>query len=727
MERDSSSFTPHQSTVPSSAIDNHMENRRLFSFLMVTLLFFWVWANIVVPNLFPPPPQQVQQDANSGQAKQEVEPASEAVAESGSETPAKTDTPPIAELTLPDYPSETIELGSLEPDSGYALRLRIAASGAAIEDVELTDPRYRDLKDTAKQAKILGNNVTRDRTFTTAVDLIDQQLAVHGESLETINWERVPNTVAGPADSVTYQFTALDGSLRVEKTYSLPRRTASPDGGLIPVDTDPSAYTIEVAVRVVNLSDSPKAVTYELQGPVGMLLENAEHTYKYRDIKIEFLGENDDLTVTAGEVQDWVADYQAAGVTERDEVFARLQSEHKWTGAYRYAGIDVQFFAALVAPLDSRSMAERIADSWIDRTYPVLIHGDPKMPRASDISFRMQSKSLELTKAGAADDAVEHKYALFVGPKRKELLDPEPLVAARVLDYGWFGLVARGMHWLLSTFHAIGLPYFLCIICLTVLVRGCLFPLSRKQAISAAKMKELQPRIQELKTKYGDDREKLARAQMELWRKHKINPLAGCLPLFLQLPVFIGLYTALNSAVDLRLASFLWIDNLAAPDQLFRMSFSLPFLGQDFNLLPILTVFLFMAQQKMFMPPAVDEQTEAQYKMMNIMTLMFGFMFWHQASGLCIYFIASSVWSIAERKLLGTGNLTPATVDGDDETDARVVVKKPGNSAASDGNQKEPPRVPGFLQRMMDAAKEVQEQADKSQKNSQGSKKKRKR
>lgn len=200
---------------------------------------------------------------------------------------------------------------------------------------------------------------------------------------------------------------------------------------------------------------------------------------------------------------------------------------------------------------------------------------------------------------------------------------------------------------------------------------------------------------------------------MELWRKHKINPLAGCLPLFLQLPVFIGLYTALNSAVDLRLASLLWIDNLAAPDALFRMPFALPFLGQNFNLLPVLTVVLFMTQQKLFMPPPVDEQTAAQYKMMNVMTLMFGFMFWHQAAGLCIYFIASSLWGIAERKLLGKVSVATGT---DDEPsggsgDAKVVVKKP---TATRKKSAEPPAAPGFLQRLMDAAKEAQEQAEKT-------------
>ena len=100
------------------------------------------------------------------------------------------------------------------------------------------------------------------------------------------------------------------------------------------------------------------------------------------------------------------------------------------------------------------------------------------------------------------------------------------------------------------------------------------------------------------------------------------------------------------------MASFLWIDNLAAPDALFEMSFSLPFLGSDFNLLPLITVVLFYAQQKMFMPPPTTDEMAMQQKMMNFMMIFMGFLFYRVPAGLCVYFIASSVWGMSERKLL---------------------------------------------------------------------------
>jgi YidC/Oxa1 family membrane protein insertase len=278
------------------------------------------------------------------------------------------------------------------------------------------------------------------------------------------------------------------------------------------------------------------------------------------------------------------------------------------------------------------------------------------------------------------------------------------------------------MHILLDSFNSFGLPWWAAIISLTVLVRSCLFPLSRKQAIMAARQKELQPHIKALKERCGDDQQRFAREQWELFRKNNINPFSGCLPLFLQLPIFIGLYTALNSAVDLRGQRFLWIDNLAGPDALFRLSFALPFgMGHDFNLLPLCTVSLFLVQQKLFMPPAQDEQQAMQYRMMNFMTGIMGILFWHQPAGLSLYFIASSLWSISERKLLGTANTAPAGTP-----DLAAVLPEEASPVASTSRSKSrspvtaspvaPAKPPGFFQRLMAAAEEMQRKAEQAQK-----------
>jgi YidC/Oxa1 family membrane protein insertase len=220
------------------------------------------------------------------------------------------------------------------------------------------------------------------------------------------------------------------------------------------------------------------------------------------------------------------------------------------------------------------------------------------------------------------------------------------------------------LHWLLWQLHRILPVYGLCIVLLTVLVRGAMFPVSRKQALTSIRMQELAPELKKLHEKYKGDRQAMGTAQMELYRKHGVNPFGSCWLILLQMPVFLGLYFALQESIHFRLAPFLWIENLAAPDMLIRWGESIPwislprdyggwlYLGPYFNLLPVIAVILMLMQQKLTMPPPTDEQTAMQMKMMKYMMIFMGLMFYKIASGLCIYFIASSLWGFAERKLL---------------------------------------------------------------------------
>lgn len=702
-----------------------MDNRRFITFLVYFFAFTYLWNVLIAPKLFPqpdPPPVVAQDDAGQDNAEPENaaqedaaeanEPAGED-AQAGSDAARADDKPLATELEPAVHPARTVVLGSLEPNSGYFHEVTLSSEGAAIQKVKLTDPKFRELTDREQQLTVLGTNTTDDETFSTAVSEIDRQLQKFDLTLAEIAWE----VESADSNSAVFSFTAPDNSLKIAKTYRVTRIEGTPQELKQAFLNNSDGYTIQMDLTVTNLSDQPQNVVYELQGPVGIVLENTEHTRKYVDIKIEFKDDDDPVTLGVSAVDELydksLAAGQALGVAYSEtDVRDQLRQSDAWTGAFRYAGVDVQFFAALVAPRKEQvnnvdaAGAPGVPQKWVDRTYPVMIQKDRLQEQMSDISFRMVSTPIILEPKGGNDSAT-HSYALFVGPKRADLLDPEPFAAAQVLDYGsWFGTVARGMHWILNKFHQIGMPYFLAIICLTALVRGMLFPLSKKQAVMAAKQKALAPKLQELKLKHGDDKEKFARAQMELWRKHGINPLGGCLPALIQLPIFIGLYTCLNTAVDLRLSSFLWIDNLAAPDAITKMP-RLPFLGSEFNLLPCISVALFLVQQKLFMPPPQDEQAEMTAKMMNIMTIFMGVMFWHVPAGLCIYFIASSLWGIAERKMLGSNVSTEVP-----QVVVKDVTRKPGDTSPSDG---EVPAKPGFLGKLMLKLEEAQKQAEEAQ------------
>ncbi|HMF12958.1 MAG TPA: YidC/Oxa1 family membrane protein insertase, partial [Gemmataceae bacterium] len=252
----------------------------------------------------------------------------------------------------------------------------------------------------------------------------------------------------------------------------------------------------------------------------------------------------------------------------------------------------------------------------------------------------------------------------------------------------WFGDVAhtigwtRLLIWCTNLMHGIlwgihhylfGLNYGLCIILLTLLVRAAMFPLSRKQTLAAQRMQDkmakLKPEIEKLKEKHKGDQQAFRQAQTELMLKNGlINPLGSCWIMLLQMPIFMGLYFCLQESIHFRLASFAWVENLAAPDMLIYWSQSIPlisspsnysgsllsilYLGPFFNLLPIIAVGFMIVQQSMMMPPPTDEQAAAQQKMMKYMTVFFGLMFYKVAAGLCIYFIVSSAWGFCERKLL---------------------------------------------------------------------------
>ena len=167
--------------------------------------------------------------------------------------------------------------------------------------------------------------------------------------------------------------------------------------------------------------------------------------------------------------------------------------------------------------------------------------------------------------------------------------------------------------------------------------------------------------MKKIAEKYKDDLPARSQATSELQKKHGVHPLSSCWPVFLQMPIFLGLYFAMQESIHFRLADFLWIENLAAPDMLFWWTEqiwwistpdslgSMMYLGPYFNILPMVAVALMMVQQMQTMPPAVDEQQAMQQKMMKYMTIFFGVMFYKVAAGLCIYFIASSLWGCAER------------------------------------------------------------------------------
>ncbi|RUL83085.1 membrane protein insertase YidC [Tautonia sociabilis] len=422
-------------------------------------------------------------------------------------------------------------------------------------------------------------------------------------------------------------------------------------------------------------ADQDRSVIYRIDGPSGLPIEGEWYTHTFRNVYFG-KGEGKDAEVYTYSSYDVASDPDGPDYVNNARPTA-------------FAGQENQYFATFLKPANP---SVQVAEASM-----TVVDADSRELKKADVSVDLVSKPIEL----APGDHVAHAYTLFAGPKTDAALGPydaeglaiyrqvgripvigflfdalwaivDPIVALlsvyvigplleniyamTVAISGWFG-GTRG-------------SYGIAIILLTIVVRMALFPLSRKQAASAKKMQDLQPQMAELRKKYPtegvdpqkrqENQQKIAQETFALYRKHGVNPLGGCLPVFVQIPIFMTLWRVLNVSVSLRQAQFLWIDNLAAPDMLVRFPFEIPLLGPYFNLLPLGVIALFFLQMKLFTPPATTPEQEAQQRIMKFMMIFMMLMFYRVPAGLALYFITSSIWSIGERLLLPKLSKSPA-------------------------------------------------------------------
>ncbi len=253
--------------------------------------------------------------------------------------------------------------------------------------------------------------------------------------------------------------------------------------------------------------------------------------------------------------------------------------------------------------------------------------------------YRVGVKS-KLDALGVGQEKTE-ALKLFVGPQEEKVLENIAPGLELVKDYGWLTILAKPIFWLLEKIHGVVNNWGWAIILLTVLIKLVFFPLSAASYKSMARMKEVQPRLLEMKERYKGEPQKLNQAMMEMYRKEKINPLGGCFPVLIQIPVFIALYWVLLASVEMRAAPWVgWIEDLSKPDTLFGV-----WLGAPIGLLPILMAVSMFIQTKLNPTPP----DPIQAKLMMLMPIAFSFMFFFFPSGLVLYWVVNNVLSIAQQ------------------------------------------------------------------------------
>lgn len=250
--------------------------------------------------------------------------------------------------------------------------------------------------------------------------------------------------------------------------------------------------------------------------------------------------------------------------------------------------------------------------------------------KLSDTDFSVGAISPAGTIAAGATATIPAR--LYAGPQKQSLLEATAPGLEYTVDYGWLTIIAKPLFWLLSKIHEYVHNWGIAIILLTVLIKAAFFKLSASSYKSMAQMRELAPRLQAMKEKFGDDKQKMQQAMMEMYRTEKINPLGGCLPILVQIPVFIALYWMLLGSVELRHAPFFgWIHDLSAIDPLY--------------ILPILMGGTMIVQS--YISPAPTDPMQA--KVMKIMPVVFSIFFFFFPAGLVLYWLVNNILSITQQ------------------------------------------------------------------------------
>jgi YidC/Oxa1 family membrane protein insertase len=285
--------------------------------------------------------------------------------------------------------------------------------------------------------------------------------------------------------------------------------------------------------------------------------------------------------------------------------------------------------------------AERMSDGWVGMVEHYFVNA--WLPKAGAIREYYMSKGKDdvymaglKTPLGEIAPGATAKVTmpLFLGPQEQDLLKAAAPGLDHVVDYGIFTFLAAPMFWLLKWFHALVGNWGWAIVLLTILIKAAFYPLNAKAGRSMGKMKLVGPKLKEIQERYAGDRTKLNTAMMELYKKEKINPLGGCWPMLIQIPVFISLYWVLIAAVELRHAPWIgWITDLSAPD--------------PWYVLPVLYAITAFLQSKIQPPaPGMDPM---QQKVLQYMPVAFAVMFLFFPSGLVLYWTVSNILQIAQQ------------------------------------------------------------------------------
>jgi YidC/Oxa1 family membrane protein insertase len=624
-----------------------MDMKRTVIGIAFAMAFFVGWfmlLNYVNETYGPPDAPQAAAEPAAAVAPGATQPTTAAAAAQPAGTPQPAGGLQVLDAAAQPTPAA---LGSAaHRDKSYALQLGIAPAGAGVGFVVLNDflasvddPQKQPYRFQEADPAVLAQ-------FGHA--LATRMVTVDGVAVDVskVNWRPVGEPSGGRMAYEIVLGTPGKPMLRVRKTFHVFERTSTEHGGL--------GHEVRVDHEFTNLAGRPLTVSTGYNGPA--LPPRELDAGPDRRVMVGYPATN---TIK-------VESHYVESFYEEDTTRELAVNEDK-VPAY-WVGASSVYFDAIVMP--------------------------PVLPQPGGAGYKSSTRSLK-AQGLKPDDAAKQPLALTVdtadftvepdgfvnlplhvyfGPKARKVLN-DPFYATLPRDYDE-GLVVRSgpcavctFDWLigvlvvmLGAFHTILRDWGLAIIALVVLVRLMLHPITKRSQISMLKMGKMGPEMKRLQEKYKDNKEELQKAMWEFQKQQGVTPILGCLPMFLQMPIWIALWSALNTTFELRHSAFLWgftwIDDLAKPDRLIPFgadyAFRIPLVGvvvDAFNVLPILLAFVFFLQQKYTpKPPAMTPEQVQQQKMMQWMVLIFPVFLYGQPSGLNLYILASTGIGIWESK-----------------------------------------------------------------------------
>jgi len=468
------------------------------------------------------------------------------------------------------------------------------------------------------------------------------------DAIESLPWEIVEQK----DDRVAFRYRLRDG-VEITKTFVL----------------DPTSHTLQLTLMLDNKNPVPagKDVPPEQELALELLAVNGvdpDSLYRYEQYLMAVDRYDKTLRMKSlAEIHKGEGKLlEALRLPEGKDRDAEVKSIHEKYfrvegGRKEWFGVNNRFFVAAVSP-------DGPALDVLDQGYYEFRGLPPDVLKKNDGHENILACARTAPfKVGNARKVFQ--FTLYVGPMQKDALKVVPGLE----DLGGYrggcflafvvrpaaAIILEMLHFTAGLVHNMGLG----IIVTTLLIRLCMFPLSLKSQRNAMQMQLLSPKLKALKERYKDDQQKYGVEQMRIFKENGVNPVAGCLPLFIQMPIFIGMYSVFEMSIDLRHAHFFgWIKDLAEPDRLIGPwhPFAIPLLITELkidalNLLPILmTITWFL--QAYFTPRSPDPQMAQQQKMMMWMPIVFGLTCYGLASGLSLYFLSNSLLSMAEQKII---------------------------------------------------------------------------